>query len=314
MLKKLIKKLDSADKPQSHDVHTAVKFPLTHPDDPLPIYPQPGLQEPGPGVLPPKVKNATLTDRHRFYHTNGKEHLTSRDAGFTGILDGRIVWGWADTCMGAGPSMQISACDALSIGSMNDPMHSVDVHYHDNDKHIKSVIECTSAEHADGGYAKYAFWPTNIVEVSPNNGVFFYEKLKRPFVMLSSGIATVSIDKSGRPIVKRPFETLWTAAEPAYGATGIALDKRDNHIYAYGRGANDHKDLACRTYLCKVPADKALDINAYQYWNNQTRQWTRDRFPNGQFGTVQHTKEQAIFDWHCVGMSGGCGFAGVATC
>ena len=66
--------------------------------------------------MPPKVAKRTYHHaRHEFYHPSGHPHKTMRDLGFTGVLDGKIVWGWGDTLMGDEKHANICAVDATSV-------------------------------------------------------------------------------------------------------------------------------------------------------------------------------------------------------
>lgn len=88
-----------------------------------------------------------------------------------------------------------------------------------------------------------------------------------------------------------------TEYEAWIGDVGAVLNPLDGYIYAYGHGPAWDDELNARTFLARVPKDKATDINAYEYWKNGAREWTRQRQANGTFGTAKLEKEDAIFDW-----------------
>ena len=229
-----------------------------------------------------------------------------RDLGFTGVLDGRVVWSWGDTLMGNEDKANICAVDAVSIGSMKSPMCSMDTALQPGSDNVASWIPLTQQEAGNGGYTCYSFGGTNIVEIAPNQGIVYYLKMHRPggvYKCHGAGVATCSMAPGSVPRAQRPFDTMWNDFEPAWGDVGICLDAQDNHIYVYGHGSSLDPELNSRTYLARVPKDRALDTGAYQYWRNDTREWTTQRLANGQLGSLQCTKEMAIFDWHAMNQS-----------
>lgn len=308
LFNKVQEKLNSSGGGGHHHPQSDIAANVAQPDNPKPVYPQPGQQQPGPGQLPPKAANVKFTGRHQFYDPSGKKHDTMRDLGFTGVLNGRVIWSWGDTLMGEGDKAHICAVDSTTIGSMAHPMHSVDTKLQHNSCNVDNLIPCNRTEAENGGYGCYSFGGTNIIEVQPNQGIVYYLKNHRPGgkdKLMGAGVAIVHMTPEGRIEANRPHDTMWMDCEPAWGDIGIAYDSRDNHIYAFGNGAStDLQELATRCYLCKVPVDKALDVSAYSYWDNGNKSWTQQRFSNGQMGTLQNTKEQAIFDWRVMGQSG----------
>ncbi|KAK5112187.1 hypothetical protein LTR85_011620 [Meristemomyces frigidus] len=279
-------------------------FPIDRPDDPLPVIPQPGQKGPGPGQMPPKVADRTYYDRHEFYSPKGHRHNTMRDLGFTGVLDGKIVWSWGDTLMGTEHQANICAVDSTSIGSMHAPMCSMDTALAPHSDNVRNWIPTIQQEEQDGGYSCYSFGGTNIVEVAPNKGIVYYLKMHRPggvYKCHGAGVGTCEMGPGSVPHAQRPFNTMWNDLEPTWGDVGVCLNAPDGHLYVYGHGPQNDpskSDLNSHTYLCRVPADKALDMGSYEYWRNDSKTWTRQRFANGQFGTLQCTKEMAIFGWH----------------
>lgn len=268
-----------------------------------PIYPQPGQREPGAGQLPPKVASTQHHGIMKFYHPDSHEHIVSRDVGNSGVLDGKVVWGWGDTLMGAGgknSKANICATDSTSIGH-TDPMCATDTAFWDNNEFVANFIPCLPHEEADGGLLKYAFGGSNVIEYAPNQGLLFFLKIHRPEgknIIKGAGVAPVHMEGSV-PVCKREMETLWTKEEPCFGDVGIAFDSRDGFVYAFGKGPQqDDEELIRRTYLCRAPIMDAFNIDKYEYWYQDSQSWSTQRMTtHGQFGTAQLTTEQAIFPY-----------------
>ena len=263
-----------------------------------PEYPNPGKQPAGLGQLPPKVKDISYHDRMQFYHPKGKRHDVLRDLGFSGILDRRIVWAWGDTLMGKEGSEFICAVDSTTIGTLDAPMVTLDSALQQEGHHIRNWIPCIPAEEKEGGYAVNAFGGTNIVEIGPNKGIVFYLKNHRPGGMnhiTGAGIATCHMGENNIPYAERNGEKMWEEHEPWWGDVGIALDETERMIYAFGHGPAFDGEISSRTYLCRVRADGATDINAYEYWLNGQREWTKQRLGDGSCGTLHLTPQMAIF-------------------
>lgn len=280
---------------------------------PKAIYPQPGQREPGPGQLPPKVASATHHGKMRFFHPDGHEHIVSRDVGNSGVLDGKVVWGWGDTLMGAGgrnSKANICATDSTSIGNLSNPMCSTDTALWDNNEFVANFVPCLPHEEADGGLVHYAFGASNVIEYAPNQGLIFFLKIHRPDGknhIQGAGVARVHMEGRSKPICTRDTETLWTREEPCYGDVGIAYDSRDGYVYAFGKGPQeDDEQLIRRTYLCRAPIEKAVDgdVGSFQYWDQRVRNWTPQRLTShGMMGTAKLTYEMAIFDYLAVDRS-----------
>ena len=90
--------------------------------------------------------------------------------------------------------------------------------------------------------------------------------------LLGAGVAEVTIDESAGyaiPRARRLSRFWWDAeTEPWYGDCGVL--KVDNHIYAYGH-AKDNPWV----FLTRVTADRAFDLEAYEYWNGEN--WQKER-------------------------------------
>ena len=284
--------------PESPAGSSSARPPPQH--GPTPVYPQQGQQPPGPGKMPPKPANVRYMGAMRFYHPRGHQHNVMRDLGFTGIIDGRIVWSWGDTLMGTEDQSMICATDSTSIGNMNDPMGACDTDLAPGTDNVANWIPPNREEEADGGLSCYAFGGTNIIEYAPNKGLVYYLKNHRPggnSTIKGAGVATVEIDQHNIPHATRIGEKLWNDFEPAWGDVGVAYNSQDGHVYAYGHGPSHDKELCVRTYLCKAPAHEATDVGKYEYWDNSKKEWTRTRLANGHMGTAKVEKEHAVFDW-----------------
>ncbi|KAF8858553.1 hypothetical protein BDZ45DRAFT_743192 [Acephala macrosclerotiorum] len=267
------------------------------------VYPQPGQRPPGPAP-PLKVASTQHHGKMKFFHPNGHEHIVSRDVGNSGVLDGKIVWGWGDTLMGAGgrgSKANICATDSTSIGHLSDPMCATDTALWDNNEFVANFIPCLPREEKDGGLVKYAFGGSNVIEYAPNQGLLFFLKIYRPHgknIIKGAGVAQITMH-GNIPKCKREMETLWTKEEACYGDVGIAYDSRDGYVYAFGKGPQqDDEQLIRRTYLCRAPINRAFDISAYSYWHQDKRVWSPQRLTtHGQGGTAKLTYEQAIFPY-----------------
>jgi len=264
------------------------------------VYPQPGQRAPGPGHLPPKVASTKYHQSMRFFHPRGHEHTVARDLGFTGVLDGKCVWTWGDTLMGGGSSAFICATDSTSIANLATPMHAVDTALWPNTDNIANWIDCLPHEEADGGLSCYAFGGTNIIEWAPNKGLVFFLKNHRPGgngEIKGAGVATCEMLHGAVPKSHRTCDTMWNGFEPYYGDVGIAFNAAEGKVYAYGKGPGGDDEASKRTYLCRAPAERALDVNAYEYWDASKQTWGTARLANGEFGTAKLTNDQAIFGW-----------------
>lgn len=259
---------------------------------------------PAPGTLPPKLKTHTYHDSPmRFLHPSGHQHAVMRDLGFSSVLGGRIIWTWGDTLMGNQKSCMICAVDSTTIGTLDSKGISLDSAIAPGSRNVANWIDCSPEEEADGGLEKYAFGGTNIVEYPPHSGhgVVYYLKNERPggiSIIRGAGIATVSITDDNIPHSNRCGNTLWSQHEPWYGDVAAVLNPSDNNIYVYGHGPVWDQDLSSRTFLARVPADRATSLDDYEYWLNSTSSWTKQRQGNGESdGTLRLKPEDAVFDW-----------------
>lgn len=273
-----------------------------------PKWPQPGEGPPGPGQMPPKVANLDYKGKMTFFKPDGHPHGVMRDLGFSGVIDGKVVWCWGDTLMGTQKKSFICANDSTSIGSVANPMHACDTAYKDG--HVKQWVPATQQEEHEGGIVRYGYGGTNIIEYAPNKGLMYYLKNDRKNNgqnIIGGGVALVHMEGEV-PVAQRVHDTLWGPKEPHYGDVGIAYDSRDKHVYVFGHGPNNgDKELESRTFMCKVPVESATDKSKYSYWDNGDRRW-RPRSPRnpaepqGPKG-LQLTQNMAIFDWYNMNQS-----------
>lgn len=295
------------DNPGAHPPPPSDGYHRPPPDAPLPVYPQPGQHPPGPGQHPPKPAHVRYHDKMTFFHPRGHKHTVMRDLGFTGVLDGKIVWTFGDTLMGRpdGSSM-ICAVDSTAIGDMQNPMCAHDTALWPNSDNVKCFILPTKEEEADGGLSVYSYGGTNIIELAPNHGIIYYLAIHRPGGkerILGAGVATVKMTQPGNiPVSTRNGQRMWNDFEPAWGDVGAALDPRTGYIYSYGHGPQtEDAEFARRTYLCRVHKDRVLDVSGYEYWINDSRTWTHRRLTtSGALGSMKIEKEHAVFDWMTV--------------
>lgn len=263
-----------------------------------PVYPQPG-GPPGPGVLPLKVASTKYHDKMRFCHPKGHQHDVLCDLGFSGVIDGKIVWTFGDTLMGTEEKNFICATDSIAMGNMADPMTVCNTALCPGSDNIKEWIPPNEQEEADGGISCYAYGGTNIVEYAPNQGLVYYLKIHRPGGVAKvhgAGVATVRMN-GDVPEATRAGDHMWNDCEPNWGDVGITYNSQDGMVYAYGHGPSTDGELGARTYLCRAPALQATDVNKYEYWNNDKKEWTTARFADGNFGSLKCAKEHCIFDW-----------------
>ena len=255
--------------------------------------------------MPPKVAHVEIHDKMIFYHPNGHPHDTLRDLGYSGVIDGQIVWCFGDTLMGTEKQNMICATDSTAIGKMEEPMGAIDTSLWPNSNNVKEWIPCNDQEAADGGLSVYAFGGTNIVEYAPNQGLVYYLKIRRPGgkpTIHGAGVATVRMEHGEHgpyPVATRHSDHMWTNHAPNWGDVGIAYNAQDGHVYVYGHGAND-PELSVRTFLCRAPANQATDINSYEYWLNDVRQWTKQRLSDG---NIKHENKHAVFQWMVMNQS-----------
>ena len=264
-----------------------------------PVTPQPG-GAPGPGVLPPKPGNVTYLGKLAY-----DDPRIARDLGFTGVLNGQIVWTFGDTLLQPPTGGNALPCSTDSA-ALGDFAHPLAVH----DKNVASNgcphewIPFDATELANGGGGQFAEGGTNVVEYAPGKGLVWFLKNDRGpggTGIVGAGVATVTADPSG-PIAVRAGDTMWNSFEPWWGDVGVTYDAADDHVYVFGHGPSPAQ-LSNSVFLAKVPAARATDVSAYEYWNAATSSWTAQRFANGQLGTLAVTRAQALFPPDALGQS-----------
>jgi len=161
------------------------------------IWPQPGHVNQAAGQMPPRVANLDYRGKMRFFKPDGSPHNVLRDLGFSGVIDGKVVWCWGDTLMGTQKKSMICANDSTSIGSVKRPMMACDTSMEQG--HVKQWIPATEEEKHQGGIVRYGYGGTNIIEYAPNKGLVYYLKndrkgQQRLLVRVGSSQATGAID------------------------------------------------------------------------------------------------------------------------
>jgi len=119
--------------------------------------------------------------------------------------------------------------------------------------------------------------------------------------IVGAGVATVTADAND-PQATRVSDSMWTADEPYWGDIGVTYDPQDAHVYVFGHGASS-LNLKANVYLARVEAPRATELEAYEYWDQSKSAWTKQRFGNGQNGTLQYSSAQAIFSYASHGQS-----------
>ncbi len=260
------------------------------------LYPAPGGPA-GPGRLPARSATSDYLGKMKF------DQPTDLDLGFSGVVNGQSVWTFGDTLMPTGGNAdQFTASDSVGLGDRKNPLA---IHQ----KNLNGFgwpgewIPLTSQEQADGGLGRYAEGGTNVVEYAPGKGLVWFLKNNRgangPGIM-GAGVATVTADATGARAT-RTMDTMWGPDEPFWGDIGVTYDPQDKKVYVYGHGPGK---LGDNTYLARVPAEKATQVEAYEYWNQSAKSWGTQRFTlDGRNGTVRLSADQAIFTYAAVGQS-----------
>lgn len=215
-----------------------------------------------------------------------------RDVGFSGVVNGHIIWSFADTLRGAGG---FCASNSSALGDYGNPLRIIDKDVRSNGC-PREWLPFYGKEIPEG-VSRWNNWITNVVEYAPNKGLVWYIKRElhtsecNPECPRGAGVATVSADDGGAVAV-RTSETVWNNFEPLFGGRGAAYDARDGYVYVYGASPVTMSN----TYLARaLPADVA-DAGKYQYFDNSTKTWGSNRFTqDGRYGTVAISEKQAIF-------------------
>ncbi len=259
------------------------------------VYPEPG-QLTGPGVIPPQLASVQYLGRQNY----GTE--VARDLGFSGVVNHQSVWTFGDTLVPDGSGgYQITANDSVGIGDNQNPIRIYDVVTPGG--YPSQWIPANAAENANGGLGRYSFGGTNVVEYAPGKGLVWFLKNDRGSGgqgIVGAGVATVTADATGATAV-RTSDTTWGSSEVHWGDVGVTYNSRDGDVYVYGYGPDP---FGADVYLAKVPASRAADVSAYQYWDQSQQQWTQQRFSlSGAFGTRKLTSQMALFSNRELGQS-----------
>jgi hypothetical protein len=261
------------------------------------VYPAPG-QRTGPGVLPAAASSVTYLGKLLYDNPN-----IIRDLGYSGVVNGQIIWTFGDTLVQMGSTSSFAASDSAALGDLVSPLKVHDKNLAANG-FPQEWIPLMPNEQAEGGLGRFAEGGTNVVEYAPNKGlVWFLQNDRKGGVnnIQGAGVATVTADASG-PRATRTMERMWESDEPNWGDVGVTYDPRDGKVYVFGHGSAAN-NVNGTTYLARVSAPQATDVTAYEYWDQSTKVWSTTRFGNGRTGTTTYTTAQAIFSYAGHGQS-----------
>ncbi|HEX4477783.1 MAG TPA: hypothetical protein VH142_21995 [Polyangiaceae bacterium] len=261
------------------------------------VYPEPG-QRTGPGVLPPATDSVTYEGKLLYDNTN-----IVRDLGYSGVVNGQIVWTFGDTLVTNGTGSQFAASDSAALGDFANPMKVHDENL-SADGLPQEWIPLTADEQANGGLGEFAEGGTNVVEYAPNQGLVWFLKNDRGSGtdhIIGGGVATVTADENG-PKATRSMDHMWESDEPNWGDVGVTYDPTDRKVYVFGHGEAS-MNVNGTVFLARVPAAKATDVTAYEYWDQAAKTWGTTRYGNGRAGTKTYTTDQALFSYAAHGQS-----------
>lgn len=260
-------------------------------------YPSP-VGRSGGVALPPKVAKAIFLSKQSS--PNG---AFARDLGFTGVVNGQIVWTYGDTLLPGLLPYAFCSSDASALGEIGHPLTVHDKFLDGHGCTIQS-IPLTEEENALGGLARFAEGGTNVVEYAPNKGLVWFlknDRSKTSDSIIGAGVATVTADAKGA-VATRRMDTMWNSSNPYWGDIGVTFNPLDNHVSVFGHGPAV-ADLGRHVYLAKVPAARAEQLSAYQYGDQARQAWTATPFGDGSAGSLKITREQAIFKDRALGQS-----------
>jgi hypothetical protein len=261
------------------------------------VYPAPG-QRKGSGVLPPATTSVVF--KGKLVYDNPK---ILRDLGFTGVVNGQIVWTFGDTLVQDGSQTSFAASDSSALGDLSDPMKVHDKNLRSNG-YPDEWIPLTDDENANGGLGRFAEGGTNVVEYAPNKGLVWFLKNDRgggSDHILGAGVATVTADANGAKAT-RAMDRMFESDEPNWGDVGVTYDPTDKKVYVFGSG-EPSMNLSGTVFLARVPAARATDVTAYEYWDQSTKTWGTTRYGSGRTGTRTYTVDQALFSFAAHGQS-----------
>jgi hypothetical protein len=217
------------------------------------------------------------------------EHA-GRDAGFSGMLQGRSVWVFDDTFLprpaSDGLQWRSSSWSWTKDTSSEDgigPFH----HALDEEGLAIQLLPHTSKEaafniaHVCGGRewgtqgcgSRLTPWPHSIVvDHGGQKGVIYYNNMQIgpggqwDFRVISGSVATWSDPELPAERVEPP---LFSDEEPDWGSAAVLVDK---DIYVYACEFNG-KSKPC--LLARVPFDSATEKQHYRYWAGKG-EWSKD--------------------------------------
>jgi len=130
-----------------------------------PVYPEPG-QVTGTGVLPPTVASTTYMGKLIY-----DDSAIVRDLGFSGVVNGQIIWTFGDTLLltGDGSTSEFCSSDSSGLGVYGSPLVVHDKALQSNGC-TKEWIPLDGMEQEGGGLGQFAEGGTNVIEYAPNQG------------------------------------------------------------------------------------------------------------------------------------------------
>jgi hypothetical protein len=169
-------------------------------------------------VLPPKVGNVSYVGKLIY-----DDPRIVRDLGFTGVVNGQIIWTFGDTLLAPPDGGAAIPCSTDSA-ALGDFAHPLEAH----DQGLASSgcprewIPFDAAELANGGGSRFAEGGTNVIEYAPGKGLVWFLKNDRGTGgsgIVGAGVATVTADAHG-PVAVRADDTMWNAFEPWWADDG----------------------------------------------------------------------------------------------
>ena len=259
---------------------------------PKAVYPTPG-QMTGSGVLPATVENCTYLGNQTT--VSGPIY---RDVGFTGVLNNFVIWVYADTLWKRNPlrdNYTFWASSTVAFGRIDNLTAVYDFNITPTGTNRpRQFVPILPDEKGKGTMGAIA---SNVIEIGPNRGLIWYTVNNRTHNggSIKTGVATITADLEKGVVLNRTIDHMWephALGEPRWGDKGVVHNPQDGYIYLFGGGFNS------ASYLARVKAAEALDVNAYTYWDNHTQTWNETRFGDGTNGTANYTTKQAIWGWN----------------
>jgi hypothetical protein len=150
-----------------------------------------------------------------------------RDLGFSGVVNGQIVWTFGDTLLvHTDGSSVFCSSDSSGLGALGSPMVVHDEALGSNGC-PQEWIPLDATEQANGGLGQFAEGGTNVIEYAPNKGLVWFLKNDRGSGgsgIVGAGVATVTASAAGA-VATRMDDTLWARTSPG-GATSASPTTR----------------------------------------------------------------------------------------